>query len=144
MLYFAHLGYSIARCARRVTDRTKGDHLMHKTIVAAILIASAANAQELPHIDSVLAGMDGTEVAFSGKIGSLISRQGFVIKSHDMESYIPSDLAINREQLAELEGCQIEFFSKPCTADIKAELSFSTGSIRAIVFDVQNVTKEPE
>lgn len=116
---------------------------MHKTIAAAIFAASAANAQDLPHIDAVLAGMDGTEVAFSGQIGNMPGR-GFLIKTSGMESFIPARLAVNREQLAQLEECDLLSSRRRCTVDIRAELSFSTGAIRAIVFDVQNVTKEAE
>jgi len=58
-----------------------------------------------------------------------------------MSHSISAQAALPRDQLASLEGCDVDDYDARCTADILAELNFSDGRIFATVFDVQNVTR---
>jgi hypothetical protein len=60
------------------------------------------------------------------------------INTEAMSRVIYGQVALNREQFASIQECQLR--TKRCTADIKAELTFSGGQIVALVFEVTNVS----
>ena len=68
--------------------------------------------------------LDGSEVSFTGEIGynrgSISGGPQLYIKTDAMSSFISGDAALNREQLASIQECELR--GTRCTADIKAEL----------------------
>ena len=114
---------------------------MNKILAAAILTAAtAAHAEERPQFNEFLASLDGTEVSARVDIGYRYGSELF-LHLDGIHSGIAADAAIDREQLASIEGCSASGDGARCTADILAELNFSDGRIFATVFDVQNVTR---
>ncbi len=101
--------------------------------------------QEMPSLSDYLSDIDGIEVQTSGRIGySDLSDGDLRLSIEDLEYRIFAVAALNREQLASIEGCQFKMFEdSACAADMKVELNFSSGRITAIVFDVENVV-QPE
>ena len=110
-----------------------------KTIITALALAlTIGTASQANELDDLLITLDGSEVSFTGEIGYLtVLTPQLYIKTEAMSSVIFGDAALNREQLASIQDCGLR--ETPCIADIKAELTFSTGKPRAVVFEVTNV-----
>lgn len=110
---------------------------MLRLVAALALFAAPANSQELR---AFLQSIDGTEVTTRADIGYTRGSELF-LRIDGMRSSIAAEVAINREQLAAIDGCHVMNFDERCTADIQAELNFSDGQIFATIFDIQNVTR---
>ncbi|MDB4213935.1 hypothetical protein N9741_03630 [Octadecabacter sp.] len=113
-----------------------------KTLIAAVALAlTMSTASQANELDALLINLDGSEVSFTGEIGynrgSISGGPQLYIKTDAMSSFISGDAALNREQLASIQDCELR--ATRCTADIKAELTFSTGRPHAIIFEVTNV-----
>ena len=110
-----------------------------KTLIAAAALAlTVSTASQANELDTLLVGLDGTEVSFTGEVGYMdtgVNLQLYI--KTDATSVIYGVAALNREQLASIQECH--FRGTRCTADIKAELNFSRGNIKAVVFEVTNV-----
>ena len=111
---------------------------MKTTITALALALTIGTASQANELDDLLITLDGSEVSFTGEIGYLtVLTPQLYIKTDAMSSVIFGDAALNREQLASIQDCELR--ATRCIADIKAELTFSTGKPRAVVFEVTNV-----
>ncbi|MDE0968503.1 MAG: hypothetical protein OSA51_03755 [Octadecabacter sp.] len=85
--------------------------------------------------------LDGTEVTTRATIGYSSRGSGLIINPEEMSGGVRARVALSRDQLAKIEGCDARDYETRCTADILAELTFSDGVILATVFDVQNVVR---
>jgi hypothetical protein len=111
---------------------------MKTLITASALALTIGTTSQANELDDLLIGLDGTEVSFTGEVG-------YMDKGVNLQLYIKTDAtsviygvaALNREQLASIQECHLR--GTRCTADIKAELNFSRGDIKAVVFEVTNV-----
>jgi hypothetical protein len=108
-----------------------------KKLIAAVFLITATSAQA-NELDAMLRGLDQTEVSFRGEIGYARNMNTDIyIKTENMSRPIYGQLALNREQLASIQGCELR--ETRCDANIQAELTFSEGQITAVIFDVSNV-----
>ena len=113
---------------------------MKTTITALALALTIGTASQANELDDLLITLDGSEVSFTGEIGYvtvLTPTPQLYIRTEAMSSVIFGDAALNREQLASIQDCELR--ATRCIADIKAELTFSTGNLHAVVFEVTNV-----
>ena len=112
---------------------------MKTLITASALALTIGTTSQANELDDLLIGLDNTQVSFTGEIGYVGGMSTEIyIKTEAMSRPIYGQVALNREQFASIQECQLR--AKRCTADIKAELTFSEGQIVALVFEVASVT----
>jgi len=108
--------------------------------IALATFSFPAFAEDVPTIDQFLASLDGSKVTLSGGIGyDQDMGLGLVVQSYVGDLIIRTTPDLPSDQLEEIKDCPFGIIAAPCLAEMQLELNFSSGHIKAVVQDVQNV-----